>query len=49
MITARTIAWLVGATATAEIPHGAPNQVVRAVTENIGTLEFELGRWFEDG
>jgi hypothetical protein len=32
----------------AEIPEGAPNHVVRAVTENIRTLKFTTGSGFED-
>jgi predicted AAA+ superfamily ATPase len=48
------LAGLVGATVTvtidvaAEIPEGAPNHVVRAVTENIRTLKFTPGSGFED-
>ncbi|AME28688.1 Swt1 family HEPN domain-containing protein [Burkholderia sp. PAMC 26561] len=48
------LAGLVGATVTvtidvaAEIPEGAPNQVVRTVTENIRTLKFTPGSGFED-
>jgi hypothetical protein len=47
------LAGLVGATVTvtieidAEIPSGAPDHVVRTVTENARTLKFEPGSGFE--